>query len=428
MRIPQFGISYAGAPIFRYELFHVAIYVLALLFYVLIFILLLIFSRKQPLYSRSATPFLSTVIHFLIVGGGILAFVLTLEQFQNYCIYFNIWEAPLSISLTFLYLLHYTRYIIIINIGKSKIEFTEKINKSDLRITPFFRFLKFIGFWYSNLLIVALVFLFIVIINVLSMTTILFDCRYDWTAYLSIPYYIILAIAFLILFIIDITINRETILTCKLRQFWREDIYYFRIEIFLGFIFIYGYYIIYNIIKATQVLIGYPLADGILYAFTYHLLFFFQTLFPLIITIVKFLLTCGKKVEIDEMMFMLSDPKGNEICYNFAKMEYSLENILCYNDIQKYEAETDNMKKKTIAKEIYETFLEINSKLEINCTRSECDKVKEKMNTGEVSKNLFTGIEKQLIINLADTFSRVIFDDEYKKWSAQRKLLKDSFH
>lgn len=43
----------------RVEMFHLSIYIISLLFYVFIFILLIIFSKKQPLRSRSATPYIS---------------------------------------------------------------------------------------------------------------------------------------------------------------------------------------------------------------------------------------------------------------------------------------------------------------------------------------------------------------------------------
>lgn len=418
-----------GSPLLRYELFHLAIYVLSLIFYIFIFIILIIFAKVQPLYSRSATPFLSTIINFLLLGGGLLSFIFTLTQFQQYCLLYNLWEAPLSLSLTILYLLHYARYIILVNVGKTKIQFTQSKEKKSLQIPVFLRILKSMGYWYSNVIILVFLITLIVIINIAAMATILYDCAYDWIPYIYIVYYVILGISFLALFIADFIVNWDTIKTCNLFKFWKEDIYYFRVEIFTGFIFVYGFFVTNSILLRAGVLERSPIARGILYSIGFHLLFFFQTIFPLILTIFKFIFTCGKKQpQKDDILLCLEDKRGREIFYEFAKAEYSLENVLCYEDIKRYDLEMDNVVKKQIAKEIYDTYLAINSQLEINCPRSSCEKVFEKMSTGEVSKNLFVGIEQQLIINLSDTFSRLMFDYDYQKWETQKKLIRDSFH
>jgi hypothetical protein len=100
--------------------------------------------------------------------------------------------------------------------------------------------------------------------------------------------------------------------------------------------------------------------------------------------------------------------------------EYSLENILSYMDIQEY--------KRTLNDPLniyFRYFNGVNSTLEVNAPRKQCLVVQEMLKNGQFDGTLFNELEKTVIANLCDTWSRFIFNSSYVKYMGSKSIEKE---
>lgn len=418
-------------PYPRIETLHISVFFITLAFYFFIFLLLCIFSRWQPLRSRSSVPFLGCIAQFIFLFVDISQFFITLEQMRYYCLVLAIIQRPIIGIVVLITLLHFFRYVTIINMNQRKNAIIENKEEGG-KVKLFFRILKVIGKWWVNVIIVIITFIIISGCSII-LQLIVGVCLNDNTSNYSFALFLVLLfILFILVIIYDLVLNWKKIKTCDLLSFWKEDIFYLRFEIYFFAIGIsFSYLIISNIILIPLQYEGIynPLADRFSSSIMLFLLFWTQVLFPLLLTIIaKIRECCGKKVETDVILELLKDPDGNKIFHTFSKQEYSIENISCYDDIQKYKQENDPLQKKIMAKQIFDKYCNgSDSELEVNISMKIAIEIKDKMETGEVVKNLFDNLEISIILNLSDTFTRLIFTPEYRVYDLQKSYVNSAF-
>lgn len=103
----------------------------------------------------------------------------------------------------------------------------------------------------------------------------------------------------------------------------------------------------------------------------------------------------------------------------FAIKELSVENVLCYLEIQQYKSKPS----KETAVHIVTMYFESASPLEVNITLQHKYEVKVQMKTVEVyTKNLFDKVETAICENLMDTYKRFKSSQTYKTAMAERKV------
>lgn len=79
------------------------------------------------------------------------------------------------------------------------------------------------------------------------------------------------------------------------------------------------------------------LGTGIVTSVAFHLLFIFQVVFCLSLTIIFSILDCFKpKVKVGVVEQLLIDEEGRKILRPFLEIEFSTENMTCWDDIEKY--------------------------------------------------------------------------------------------
>jgi hypothetical protein len=123
----------------------------------------------------------------------------------------------------------------------------------------------------------------------------------------------------------------------------------------------------------------------------------------------------------------INTKKGKEIFKKFSKREWSLENILFYEDVQKYENITNIKYAKRRSLEIYQNFIEVGSPLEVNLSGPIRKNLKHKINNFDEFKeyyaSFFVDAVKETKRNMRDTFSRIITSLEFSKWRESSKNL-----
>jgi hypothetical protein len=108
----------------------------------------------------------------------------------------------------------------------------------------------------------------------------------------------------------------------------------------------------------------------------------------------------------------------------YAKTEYSLENILVYQDIFEYKKTNKG------AFEIYQKYFNgRESLMEVNVEKKDCDLVLQKINRFRrdsqrfpLDDKLFETLELAVKLNLVDTFTRFKLTNEYKNYVKNQNL------
>jgi hypothetical protein len=223
----------------------------------------------------------------------------------------------------------------------------------------------------------------------------------------------------------DLWMNRDIICSCSWWHFWKEDVFWTRFEIYvLTYGFALGVYCIVRIMSLVGVS---PFGRLILFSIAYHGLYFAIVVFPLLITIINWI---RRKLSAppaqNVMLNILNHSEGYFLVLEFARNEYSAENVACWDDIQKYKAEPDNNRKRKIAMSIYATYMMQTSPSEINLPVGTLKAVKDKLDTGIPTKSLFNECENQLLANISDTFSRFCITREYYGFAQRERFIMNS--
>ena len=127
----------------------------------------------------------------------------------------------------------------------------------------------------------------------------------------------------------------------------------------------------------------------------------------------------------------INTKKGKEIFKKYAKKEWSLENILFYEDVQKYKNITSFKYAQRRSKEICNNFINPGSPLEINLSshvrRSTQEKVKNIIEYKDGFKIIFDDSIKETKRNMRDTFARILKEEDYKIWKmSSRNIIEEN--
>jgi hypothetical protein len=147
---------------------------------------------------------------------------------------------------------------------------------------------------------------------------------------------------------------------------------------------------------------------------------FIDVLGPLFLTI---LILLNRKLrpasQTSDLMVTLTDPVLTEAFKTQCEIEFSVENYLCWKDIQEFK------KTKKNAETFYANYLNgYESVMEVNIPRNCCLAVKAKMEK-EYDENLLAEVEKQIVTNLSDTYSRFMRSDFYVDYVKKSQLTKE---
>lgn len=412
------------APLLRIETIHPAVFAFVIFYHLVFALLAIIFSKYQPLKSRGILPILIPLVLIIEVFCDVFTFLpFKIQQgyiFINYFIRY-----PIILAIITIYNVQFIKLLLLFYMNERKqIIFFQKNKPTSMNYR--FQFLKYMGKFYvfAPLFFIFYIFYVIVIvivyfieitikINIVGLTTILIT--------------LFLFLTSSIIYLYDLVKNFNSFKTCKAytddNLFWRIEFYVLGAINYLIFfvgITVCLYFIIFN-----------PNGLYLLFLFAmtifHHEMLFSNTLFLLFITIFKVFLSCFKKKKLEsELVQILDNETSKEYFIQFAKSEFSIENVLCYYDLKKYQNETKEDIRATLAQEIYDNYLKgTSSELEVNLITSSCRKVEHLIQLKSFNPDLFQEIYTQIISNLSDTYHRFIFSDSYKKLLNVKVLFKE---
>jgi hypothetical protein len=123
---------------------------------------------------------------------------------------------------------------------------------------------------------------------------------------------------------------------------------------------------------------------------------------------------------------MSRDKSLREEFVKFAMKEFSIENIMCFDDILLFESMESEEERKSKALEIKELYLTSSSVREVNI--GNCKALVASINEGVVPVDLFSNVTQILKCNMVDTYSRFIVDPEYENLNEKKSLLENLVH
>ena len=126
-----------------------------------------------------------------------------------------------------------------------------------------------------------------------------------------------------------------------------------------------------------------------------------------------------------ELMDVLEKKSFLKFFKLFATKEYSVENVVFYEEVQTYKKITDEKKKKIRIDQMMSTFFDSDSMHEINTSKKLITSLKEEIEKNNFSDDFFDSILTDVIqTNLSDTFQRFKNSELFKEMKDQKKRKK----
>lgn len=404
----------------RVEIYNIPITVLLLCFYVVLAVLCILFSKKRPLNTRGISPLLTLTFLFLQLILEIRNYF-EIPVFQgSLCVFLSYSIYPLQVICFIVNFFYITRYFAIINLNEKKrslyllerdgkkISFIKKIQIKILKllVNNYFAYFSFI---FS--------FFILILINTIIIGSYGYICKFDTLlalrAILNVELILVFSATIMVAFI-DLILNLPQLIKSCHWFYYIFDHYYFRIQIILYIPFllftlsveIFSLTFTNSFLKTVQNHFAYIGLNTTIFI----ILLMIDVIFPLIITIIELIKDIKKKNTNTELLdSLLLEKEFEDLFIEFCFHEFSLENLICYKEIQKYR------KTKSDPLAIYYKFLNFdNSIMEINCNRRVCNEVYEKIKRNEIDENLFVDVERELRNNLYDNYRRFIDSKAYQ--------------
>lgn len=335
---------------------------------------------------------------------------------------------PNNVAIIFLTALNFNKFIILqfLNLRKDKI-FDQK--EGNITMKWYIKLFKMINKPYLFVIYFAIFYFLICIIELLVLSVFNFKCGnlQGLASTSTSAIFILLIIIYgIILFICDLVLNFQKIKKCEIKRIYKQDPFNIRFEIyFLGVLCAGSLYVIYFITSVTNM-------DN-LYEFTvFSIVFIFVYLlligFPILATILRMIkLKIKPKFERGELSSFLNTFEGFEIMLKACREEFSIENISCWKDIQFYQKEKSLEQRILKVDHMMNLYLNGNSsEMEINLPHEILFQTLTKIKKKDYETDLFVELERQLLLNMNDTFMRLLTTTEYLSFKSMRQLQKDS--
>lgn len=389
--------------------------------YVIIFVICLIFSRFRPLNTRGISPFLTLIFIFIQLILEIKNHFVIPDFQGSLCTYLIYGIFPLQQICFIMIYLYFLRYFSIINLNQNKKD-VSKMFESGVTISPWFKFKnRFFKFFSSSFVTIFLIFfsyISLFIFYTIIFATTRFQCTFSILLIMKILNNVGLIFIYaltIITFLIDLIPNFQLIIRFKWIQYvFYSDPYWFRAQIFIFFPFLIytlcvELYFVANTYSYSLVIKNHKL-ESIMNTITAALLLIIDVLLPLIITIIELIRTRFKK-KMDPISTILNDKVSEQLFYNYCETEFSVENMISYRDIVKYKNEPTE----DFAKEVFQKYFNgRDSVLEVNTSRQNCNEISQKLARNEIKPDLFDKVEKDIFMNLSETYTRFVISSDWK--------------
>jgi hypothetical protein len=417
--------------------------------------MILYYRKVEPLSNRGSIPLFS--MFFLLIRDisySIFHLFSHYDSWYRYNCFFTIaFEYPGS----FMLLLFFTavrdsflnpflkltyRYVLIINLNNSKRLFHENGGKPTLCVrivrcqkllTSDLSIIIFVSVFFSVCFVIAFIFIFASIQKVqciqgeqgLHITLIIFEILFTFLNWVMI--------------ILDIVLNFRKFI-CSPKEFWfKNDPFFIRIQLVVFIVFsscklvnnfevLIASILVHNFPQYEAIELVSDMLVLVYYVFevitrTFEIFYFAG--FLLIIAMFKSFFSKKQKIDFNESF--LNDPEMYALIKKKSEEEWSLENIMCYEDVKKFESSSQKERINLMGR-IFDLYLKTTSELEVNLpgsTLAELSRNRQALGIGEIPDDFFDLVTKQVLTNIADTYARVLVSPEFYELQSKRKFVEE---
>ena len=329
-------------------------------------------------------------------------------------------------------------------------QYKKAFHENNGKPSKLIKFVKILKILTSEIFVYFCISLTTLIVGLIVFGTILFYFLYGGRINCIIPNQPgIVELPMFLLFIINATMGFiDLVLNCRnccknCKSFWiKQDPFFHRLQyIFLLILFISRFFQsfvlilqeIFNtlIVGLDENLIGMLNDIYSFISFSIDIIGFFADIIYfcgllLFITILKKILNSFKRKEDFSIVTMdfLDDEELYKIFRKLCEEEYSLENLLCYEDIIKFE-KLGEWKRKEAMESIFNLYVLDYAELEVNIPASVKKHLYSVKNSelNIIPADLFDELKKQATMNLSDTFSRMIVLKSYEALKRSRNFM-----
>lgn len=407
-----------------------AVWIYEVTIYALQIPLWFILKDFQPMKSRSIIPLITVLFNYGISMTSFSHYYADLTWNTKYeCLLYGLIIQPAFLILSSLHFLNYLRYILILNINKSKEAFSKGDHSTSIKMI---RFLK--NLTSETFMILWILFLFLTceiycIIIFFSMSQ---KCTTNAYIILSAPMFISVFpfIGILCIFFYDIIVNVKEIF-CNFTIFlFYGDPFFYRVEQVIGIAAFLVMFPIIGFIGTMQVLnakrietyVALYYAQASLTTVFFYLINFYLYGFVCIVTIITNLYSaCRKKkpTKKEDIERVFDSKELKSYFVEFAKQEWSIENVDIYSDILEYQ-KSPNVDD---ANKIYSKYLAgKDSPCEVNVSQALCLEIRKNIDDENITNTLFDNVRSAILLNLTDTYSRFIFTSKFEQWDKLNKF------
>lgn len=413
----------------RYESVNLSIFIISLISYLFIFCLLFLLRNYQPLKSRGIVPFISLFINLIFIAlSGIEMLFLSFESNTKYFIYMEFISMSLQLSIGFITIIQLFRYSSILYLKRKKMDIYKKNDHLNFNL----KCLNFIGFSLIQFIIFFIIFIFLLIL--LLSVYLLFNQN---VSFIDGLFYIFILLFFPLIFInllIEIILHWKYIKKIQIWKIWKSDIHFKRIEGYILGIFVLIYFIfnlIYLFLTNNLILkVSNLFITMFVNSFTWNFIFFYQTVFVLLITIVNIFKRYFIKKNEDQTI-----PDKSSYLYKefkrYIKLDIDYFSLYtCYLEIQDYKIKSqknlENSQILGIGNRIYDLFFSKDAEFLIHVPKEISNNIKRKLETNIVVKNLFDEVEFWVCKDLEVIFNNFKLTNEYKLAYLNENLLENN--
>lgn len=395
-------------------------------------VILCIWKRdKQPLKSRGLIPYMILAAETLSLTTLIVHNTSLYQHYDQYwlsrrimCFIIQFFVMPAYMTMFTMVMLQTIRYIAITNINSIKnsvLEFDESKDeevKDDNMRRRFKIFKRLTSNWMIGVLVLIQWTVWYVFDLIIFATRSGFNGNCDintptfslWMAMAATLF--ILAV---LVVIVDYAVNIKNKTVSWKSYLTRGDPLLFRIEFIVFFLVVCIMVVLLALAIITSGFSSNRLANFDIHYITLVSGILFLMVEPGIVLIATFKrewdTTRGKKSKetgqedlVDKLMH---NKQLKALFKEFAKREWSQENVSLWSEIGKYEkAKGNDKKKKAIALKIYNMYLSPDSYCEVNTTGTIKDDVKKAIESDKYDDDLFVPLKDDVKVNLIDTYSR----------------------
>lgn len=343
---------------------------------------------------------------------------------KNSCYIEAFINIPGNISLVVLTVLNLNKFVVLqfFNYRKQQIF---KSHEGRYEMRWYIKLFKILNAPYFYLIYFVVAYAFICLIQAIALSIVNFKCgAAQTTSTISLVLILIILVYGVVLFILDILLNFERVKKYEFGRILRSDPFNFRVEVYVLALSCAGpIYITANIVNLIGSLDN--IFEMTLSSLTHLILYFYLVAFPLGMTILKLIFIRKSNLDkMGELESLLNTDDGFELISKACEMEYSIENLACWKDIQDYKKDKSIDDKKKRFSKIKKLYLNgSNSEMEINVGAEILDKIFENVKLEKYDNELLKELEYNVTKNLKDTFFRLSEREEYKLFLKHRELM-----